>query len=372
MSWNGLLSGTPTQPGSFDFNVRLVDTAGCRGEWAYRLDIGVAPRDAFLVGPGWGPANRNRVRVFDADGVPAATDFDAYAAAQWGINVRPGELDGAGEEEILTGPGPGPVFGPQVRGFGADGAPIPAVNYYAYGTLQYGVDVAAGSVDPTPREEMLSGAGPGAVFGPHVRGFGWSPPLAAIAKLNFFAYGTLKYGVAPAAGDVDGDGFSEILTGPGPGVVFGPQVRGFDFDGQSLGAVGKINFVALALSGFGAHLDSGEVDADGYDEIIVAPGPGPSHPARFKGFDYDDRSVVSAPGFDVTPLPSMYGGQAGAAQVDTQSGDELLVGAGPDPAADSQVISYAYRNGGLSLLPNGFAPFLSMYGVDVSGGGLLP
>jgi len=49
--------------------------------------------------------------------------------------------------------------------------------------------------------------------------------------LNFFAYDkNFRGGVNVAAGDINGDGKDEIITGAGPGG--GPHVRIFNHDGQ--------------------------------------------------------------------------------------------------------------------------------------------
>ncbi|MFN7974477.1 MAG: hypothetical protein U0166_19345 [Acidobacteriota bacterium] len=86
------------------------------------------------------------MKVYLGNGTPTVVDFMAYAAGTWGVNVRAADVDGA-DDEILTGPGPGDVLGPQVRAFRRDGTAIAKVNFYAYGTLKYGVNVAGGSVD---------------------------------------------------------------------------------------------------------------------------------------------------------------------------------------------------------------------------------
>src|SRR5262245_42949739 len=39
------------------------------------------------------------------------------------------------------------------------------------------------------------------------------------------------YGANVAFGEVDGDGIDELLTGPGPGLSLGPQVRGWSETG---------------------------------------------------------------------------------------------------------------------------------------------
>ncbi|MFN7973912.1 MAG: hypothetical protein U0166_16465 [Acidobacteriota bacterium] len=329
------------------------------------------PAVDHVVGEGLGDTNGNGVRVFDGAGAPTPVAFSAYGAGKWGTNVFASDLDADASGEIVTGPGPGPVYGPQVRAFRRDGTAIAKINYYAYGTLKYGANVAGGDVDRDARDEILSGAGPGVVFGPHVRGWNYDGiALGAIQKISFFAYGTLQYGVNVASGDVDSDLYTEILTGPGPGPVFSSQVRGFDYDGANLAAIAKINFNAFALPGFGVDGAGGDVDGDGFDEIACAPGPGPTHPSRFLGFNYDGGAISALAGFDVTPYATTFGGRVGAGDVSADGFLDLLTGAGRDPAASSQVDGFSYASGGLVPLPGSFTPFTGGYGVNVTAGAL--
>ncbi|MFN7972845.1 MAG: hypothetical protein U0166_10930 [Acidobacteriota bacterium] len=68
-------------------------------------------------------------------------------------------------------------------------------------------------------------------------------------------------------GDVDADLYSELLTGPGPGVMFGPQVRGWDYDGTSIATIAKINYFPLSAQQYGVNVAGGDFDGDGYAEI---------------------------------------------------------------------------------------------------------
>ena len=73
--------------------------------------------------------------------------------------------------------------------------------------------VAAGDVDGDGRADIITGAGPGG--GPHVRVFS-GVDLHELA--SFYAFDpTFAGGVSVAAGDIDGDGHSDIITGAGPG-----------------------------------------------------------------------------------------------------------------------------------------------------------
>jgi len=336
------------------------------------LDVG-RPAVDFLVGEGYGPANPNDIRVFTGDGGGTGYALIPYGAGKYGTNVASGNTDGGFYDEILTGPGPGAVFGPHVREFDQTMTPVSRVNFFAYGTLKFGVLPQSGELDGDGFDEILTGAGPGAVFGPHVRAFNHDGgTLSAISKISFFAYRTLRYGVNPASGDLDRDDFGEIVTGPGPGAVFGPQVRGFDFDNNAITTIGKINFSAFPGVSFGARVASADIEADGYAEIAASLGPGgtSSYTPRFRGFDYDGTAVAAIPGFDVTLASGLYGGSVALGDVETDYRAELIAGSGPDPAVDSTVVSYRYQGTGLVLLSNSFRPFPTNYGVNVATVGL--
>lgn len=79
-------------------------------------------------------------------------------------------------------------------------------DFFAYGTLKYG----------------LTGAGPGEVFGPHVRGLTGPGPGAV--------YGLQWLAPSQPSSDLSGNIPTQLgnLTGPGPGAVFGPHVRGWN------------------------------------------------------------------------------------------------------------------------------------------------
>jgi hypothetical protein len=137
--------------------------------WSGDYEPGV-PRLAAGAGPA--PGNAPLVRIFPPENDAAhEAEFSAYGADGFGVGVSCGDVDGDGFDELLTGAGPGEIYGPHVRGFTVDGTPLPGLSFLAYGTNKWGVNVAAGDIDGDGIDEIVTGAGPGAVFGPHVRAF---------------------------------------------------------------------------------------------------------------------------------------------------------------------------------------------------------
>ena len=325
------------------------------------------------VGSGPRSGESQRVRVHHPDGTPTAVDFLAYAAGGHGTNVDRADVAAGGREEILTGPGPGAVFGPQARGFAFDGAALAKLNYYAYGTLKFGVDLAGGDLDADGWAEIVTGAGPGAVFGPHVRGWNFDGgPLTAMARINFFAYATLRFGVDVASDSLDPDCPAEILTGAGPSGAFGAQVRGFDYDGGPLTAIGTVNFLAFPTGRMGVQVAAGDIDPDGIAELSAAHGPGPTLDNQIVGFSHRTGAIAAVPGFDVTPFSTLYGGRIGMGPAREERHD-LLAGPGADPASDTSLAPFSWS--GTALLPAGppfeLFPGLS-HGSVASAGDLTP
>jgi hypothetical protein len=132
------------------------------------------------------------------------------------------DTNGNGHLEIIVGAGAG--GGPQVLIVSLEGKLLS--NFFAYDkNFRGGVNVAAGDINGDGKAEIVTGAGEGG--GPHVRYFNDRGEFRG----HFFAYDeNFRGGVNVAAGDINGDGKAEIVTGAGPGG--GPQVKIFNAYGS--------------------------------------------------------------------------------------------------------------------------------------------
>lgn len=231
------------------------------------------PDIVAAAGPGGGP----HVKVFDGDTGSELTgplgSFFAYDEAfRGGAYVAVGDVNGDGTADIVTGAGPG--GGPHVKVFsGRDGAVVHS--FYAYDSqFRGGANVAAGDVDGDGRADIVTGAGAGG--GPHVKAFS-GVDLTVLS--SFFAYdAAFRGGVSVAVGDMNGDGLLDIVTGAGPGG--GPHVRAFSVSS----AVPIVDFMASAADDRGGvPITTKDLDGDGRAEIVTGTGFG--RPSIVRLFD---------------------------------------------------------------------------------------
>lgn len=132
-------------------------------------------------------------------------------------------------------------------------------SFSAYENYYLGFDAEIGDLNGNGFHEILIGAGRGG--GPQVRIFTESGRLLG----QFFAYDErFRGGVYVALGDINGDGSQEIITSPGAGG--GPHILVYDDHAEIRG-----NFMAYdpEYRG-GVKLAAGDIDADDSDEIITA------------------------------------------------------------------------------------------------------
>jgi hypothetical protein len=238
--------------------------------------------DDIITAPGFGGSPD--IRVFDGRTGALMTEFMAFDPNfNGGAFVAAKDLNGDGHADIIVGAGAG--GGPEVKAFsGANGSLL--ADFDAYSPLwNGGVTVAAGDVAGNGQEVIITGAGPGG--GPHVREFSAS---GVSLGGGFYAYDpNFNGGVSVAAGDVEGNGQDQIVTGAGHGG--GPHVKVFNGVNGSLFAqfMAGPNATTLFFDDGASFLSGVNVavvdrNSDGHADIITTFGPGgPSVVKTFEG-----------------------------------------------------------------------------------------
>ncbi len=216
-------------------------------------------RSIFAVGAdaGGGP----RVRVYDA--VTKEVLFDRFVYDPnftGGVRVATGDVTGDGVPDLIVAAGIG--GGPHIQVF--DGITFqPVSSFFAYeSTFTGGTFVAVGDLNGDGVGDVVVGSGNGG--GPVVKVFDG----AGRALTAFFAYDKgFRGGVRVAAGDVNGDGKDDIVTGAGPGG--GPHVR--VFNASDLRILTQYMAFDPSYTG-GVYVTAGDVNGDGTADVVVGPG----------------------------------------------------------------------------------------------------
>ena len=151
----------------------------------------------------------------------------------------------------------------------ASGALLGQLLPYGPGFLG-GVRVAMADVNGDRVPDLITGAGVGA--GSHVKVF---DGVTGQEIRSFLAYNGFNGGVFVAGGDVNGDGFADIITGS----TVNAHVKVFS------GADNNLLYSFLAYPGFPGEVRvaAGDVNGDGLADIITVPGPGVSYVKAFSG-----------------------------------------------------------------------------------------
>jgi hypothetical protein len=194
--------------------------------------------------------------------------------------------------------------------------------------------VAAGDLDGDGAVELITG--PDAGGGPHVRVFRADGSDAGVGVMAYDS--AFAGGVRVAACDVDGDGRADVVTGAGPGG--GAHVRVFELVGTTL--VARFGFLAYD-PGFlgGVYVACGDVDGDGRGDLIVGAGAGGGpHVRIFRVVGEGVVELASFLAFD----PAFIGGvRVAAGDVNRDGRAEVIVGAAAGGGPNVRVFAVAGR-----------------------------
>jgi FG-GAP repeat len=219
-------------------------------------------------GPGGGPD----VRVFDGANLRNASptndivrEFMAYSPLfPGGVFVAAADFNRDGFADIITGADAG--GGPHVKVFSGFDLHVMA-SFYAYNkNFTGGVRVAAGTVfGPGTIPALVTAAGTGG-----------QPQINVYSGVNgalissFFAFSPqFLGGVYVAVGDVNADGFADIIAGAGAGG--GPVVT--VFSGLTGAVLSTFNAFSPTFTG-GVRVASTDFNGDGFADVVCGAGPG--------------------------------------------------------------------------------------------------
>jgi hypothetical protein len=237
--------------------------------------IAVVPPSVIAVASDLGSAPR--VRVLDGESRAQRFDFAPFEATmKKGLHVALGDVTFDSVPDMIVAPGKGGP--PEIRVFnGLNGLPVAALATIAAFDAGFkgGVFVASGDVNADGFKDVVAGAGPGGA--PQVRVFSGTN---ADMLLDFPAFDAgFKGGVQVASADFDVDGDWEIVAATGKGAA--PRVRVFDGAGNPFMPASLPNFdndltpYEATFKG-GVFVAAGDVDGDGRADIITGPGKGHS------------------------------------------------------------------------------------------------
>jgi len=204
-----------------------------------------------------------RVQVYNRLSGTVRYDFDPFPGFMGGIRVAVGDVDGDGTQDIVVAAGPnGP---PHVKVFsGADGSLI--ASFYAYGVgFTGGVDVAVADLNGDGYAEIITGSGPGA--GPHIKVFDGFDFTQTASYYAFDA--TFLGGIRVAVGDTNGDGTPDLIVG----AQAGAEPRVTVFDGKTNAVLQNFFAFDPAFTG-GVYVACGDINGDGFADVIIGAGTG--------------------------------------------------------------------------------------------------
>jgi uncharacterized repeat protein (TIGR01451 family) len=251
----------------------------------------------IITGAG-SPGSGSHVKVFDGKSGTEIASFLAFPGFPGGVSVASGDFHGDGFSDIIVATNAGGnshvkvIDGTRLNQVNADGGIADSAllgSFYAYSGFDGEVRVAAEDVNGDGKDDIITGTGPGVV--PHVKVIdgtrlgrvnagGGIADSALLA--SFFAYSGFTGGVFVAAGDVNGDGKADIITGAGPGAD--PHVK--VVDATRLGMVNAAGAIADAalLASFdaedstfsgGIRVAATDHSNSGVAQVATTPGPGP-------------------------------------------------------------------------------------------------
>lgn len=350
-----------TKPSSETLTLQTNNSINFNGQYRNQATQ-ITGRD-IITGAGPGSANSALIKVFKSDGTPAGIEFLANDY-KYGVNVAAGDIDNDGYDEIITAPGPGSANPAEINIFDRYGVKTEGLSIMAY-DYKYGANVACGDFNGDGYYEVVTGSGKGSGNPAYVKIFVYDSTEQNMADsgINLLAYST-KSGVRVAAGDIDGDGISELITAPGPektnkGLIKIWKINTTSVTGQWSATLIK-EFTVKSKYYFSVSIAAGDTEGDGSDEIIT--GAGPYSLATDKIMIYDgDGNLYSKFRAEIT---NFYGANVTGGDLNEDGVAEIIAGAGPGKKNSATVKVFDV----FGITKASFKAMDTKYGVNVAVG----
>ena len=277
------------------------------------------------------------VRVFDLTGGQERFRFRPFPGNPGGVRVATGDVNGDGIPDIITAAGPG--GSPHVIIYdGNTGAMIRSFLAFEQ-SFAGGLFIAADDIDGDGIADLAISADVGG--GPRVRVLAGGDPNRVIADFMAIDDPNFRGGTRISLGDINGDGRADLLVGAGVGG--GPRIAVYDGNGLVDGSLRKMmpDFFAFEQTlRNGVFVSIGDVDGDGFGDLIFGAGPdGAPRVTAFSG-----QSVIATG--SLQPIANFFAGDTNnrggvrvtAKDLDADGRSEIITGSAVNERPDRSLL----------------------------------
>jgi hypothetical protein len=299
------------------------------------------------------------VTVYAAAGgtlVPTGQQFVPFAGYRGAIRVASGDFDGDGVQDYAFTVGAGPQSVIEVLN-GRDGS-VMVGQAAIFPGFRGGLFLAAGDIDGDGRAELAVSADAGA--GPHIQTFRIINGALQLES-SFFAFDNPAYrgGARVAAGDLNRDGFADLVVTTG-GLAEG---RVATYSGADLrgGVATRLYGDFNPFPGYWGAVNAavGDMDGDGYGELVVSlDRGGPAHVKVWSGALIASGAYIGylppSASFYAFPPSDPSGARVAVRDLDGDGRAELVVASGSRGNSQARVLSYAQAAAGGAGAPSSY------------------